>query len=256
MKYFINTEFIEGSQTKRLLSILIGKTKPTIDLISIGIKCEDGREYYAISKDFNLKEAWNRYDKIINKQYPLGPEYNKVYWLRDNVLNPIFNELFKLEYDETGGNGLDLVFSYSDLIYLIDKYGKSNYQISEEVYNFCSNNYHNENGLNFNQRKEYPLYDKFKPEFYGYYSYYDWVVFCWLFGKMINLPNGFPKYCIDLKQELERLNEVLSYNKDEKEKSYSLQEHKDYPILVGEHNALNDAKWNKQLYEFLIDLIP
>lgn len=43
MKYFIDTEFIEGSQTKRLLSIPIGKTKPTIDLISIGIVPEDGR---------------------------------------------------------------------------------------------------------------------------------------------------------------------------------------------------------------------
>ena len=41
MKYFIDTEFIESSQTKRLLSIPIGKTKPTIDLISIGIVAED-----------------------------------------------------------------------------------------------------------------------------------------------------------------------------------------------------------------------
>ena len=61
-KYFIDLEFLEGTQKK-----LFGETKPTIDLISIGIVCEDGREYYAISKDFNLKEAWNRYDlKIAN----------------------------------------------------------------------------------------------------------------------------------------------------------------------------------------------
>ena len=52
MKYFLDTEFLEGTQKK-----WFGQTKPTIDLISIGIVCEDGREYYAISKDFNLKEA-------------------------------------------------------------------------------------------------------------------------------------------------------------------------------------------------------
>ena len=63
MKYFLDTEFIEGTQ-KSWFGI---NTKPTIDLISIGIVAEDGREYYAISKDFNLKEAWNRYDEKINE---------------------------------------------------------------------------------------------------------------------------------------------------------------------------------------------
>lgn len=40
------------------------------------------------------------------------------------------------------------------------------------------------------------------PEFWGYYADYDWVVFCWIFGKMIDLPKGFPMYCRDLKQSL------------------------------------------------------
>ena len=65
MKYFLDTEFLEGTQQRRLCSIELPKlfdTKNTIDLISIGIVAEDGREYYAISKDFNLKEAWNRYE--------------------------------------------------------------------------------------------------------------------------------------------------------------------------------------------------
>jgi hypothetical protein len=62
MKYYIDTEFLEGTQSKKLLGITYGQTKPTIDLISIGIVAEDGREYYAISKDFNLKEAWNRFE--------------------------------------------------------------------------------------------------------------------------------------------------------------------------------------------------
>jgi hypothetical protein len=72
------------------------------------------------------------------------------------------------------------------------------------------------------------------PEFWGYFADYDWVVFCWIFGKMIDLPAGFPKYCRDLKQML-----------DESGKGK-------IPEPEGEHNALVDAHWNKELYEYLI----
>ena len=26
------------------------------------------------------------------------------------------------------------------------------------------------------------------PTFFGWYASYDWVVFCWIFGRMIDLP--------------------------------------------------------------------
>lgn len=72
------------------------------------------------------------------------------------------------------------------------------------------------------------------PEFWGYYADYDWVVFCQLFGTMIDLPKGWPMYCRDIKQ---------------------LCDEKGNPRLPeqqsAEHNALNDAKWNRQAYEFL-----
>jgi DNA repair ATPase RecN len=100
-----------------------------------------------------------------------------------------------------------------------------------------------------------------KPKFYGYYSDYDWVVFCWLFGKMIDLPEGFPKYCIDLKQKFDR---VDNYYTSLREKDYqlmilekagktikSIKELPDYPKQTNEHNALADARWNKELYQFL-----
>ena len=48
MKYFLDTEFIEGFHKP-----LFGKKRHFIDLISIGIVCEDGREYYAVSNEFN-----------------------------------------------------------------------------------------------------------------------------------------------------------------------------------------------------------
>ena len=42
--------------------------------------------------------------------------------------------------------------------------------------------------------------DNSKIEFWGYFADYDWVIFCWIFGKMIDLPKHFPKYCNDIKQ--------------------------------------------------------
>ena len=94
MKYFIDTEFIEGKQRLRktwfeALTTVKKLTEPTIDLISIGIVAEDGREYYAISKDFNLNEAWFRYDEVKVTCPIEGTDSGitkKVYWLRDNVL--------------------------------------------------------------------------------------------------------------------------------------------------------------------------
>lgn len=264
MKYFLDTEFLEGTQKK-----LFGQSKPTIDLISIGIVCEDGREYYSISKDFNLKEAWNRYD--LKNERTLDSIENdyidyhnvKVYWIRDNVLRPIYKELHDKEnlharqalyrasvyIKET-----DFNFTYRNLKKLISKYGKTNKQIAEEVYNFCSNNYHKGNNLDYDQRIQYSLYDKFKPKFYGYYSDYDWVVFCWLFGKMIDLPKGFPMYCIDLQQESDRIYNLKKEEYIEKGgKNFinKISNHLDYPKQINEHNALSDAKWNFELYKFL-----
>ena len=92
-KYFIDFEFLEGTQLKTFCGFKYGETKPTIDLISIGIVAEDGREYYAFCKDFNLKEAWNRYDIKIEQvygdmrnHYPEGIKH-KVYGFKINKIN-------------------------------------------------------------------------------------------------------------------------------------------------------------------------
>ena len=263
MKYFIDTEFLEGTQ-----KTLFGKTKPTIDLISIGIVCEDGREYYSISKDFNIKEAWNRYD--LKNERTLDSIENdyidyhnvKVYWIRDNVLRPIYKELHDKEnlharqalyrasvyIKET-----DFNFTYRNLKKLISKYGKTNKQIAKEIKHFVANR-------PINTKKEQWIldYDTKDVQFYGYYSDYDWVVFCWLFGKMIDLPKGFPMYCNDLKQSFDELqqsendgaNHMISCG-EIGYRNVSLKERKDYPKQENEHNALSDARWNKQLYEFL-----
>ena len=107
MNYYIDTEFLEGTQEPKWLMLksrlghwMIGKPKPTIDLISIGIVAEDGREYYAISKDFNLKEAWNRFqiNEPTSFERQNGFSGKKIYWIRENVLKLIWIDLF-LNYE-------------------------------------------------------------------------------------------------------------------------------------------------------------
>lgn len=78
---------------------------------------------------------------------------------------------------------------------------------------------------------------KERPEFWGYYADYDWVVFCWLFGTMMDLPDGYPMYCRDLKQWCDSLgNPRLP-----KQKS-------------GEHHALEDARWNRLAWGYLDEI--
>lgn len=250
MKYFIDTEFLEGSQKEKFpISLFRKNTPPTIDLISIGIVAEDGREYYAISKDFNLEEAWNRYDleEQSGDMRNIFPEGRKIYWLRENVLKPIFIELYTRS-EEDGfiynkwyifKNG----FCFESLKTLINHYGKTNKQISEEIKIFTTN--YSENP------KE--IWDK--PEFYAYYADYDWVVFCWLFGKMIDLPKEFPMYCRDLKQMMDDKYYSIGTQKLPKNGWIELlKQHSSYPQQTDEHNALADARWNKKLYEFLTKL--
>ena len=70
------------------------------------------------------------------------------------------------------------------------------------------------------------------PEFWGYYCDYDWVIFCQLFGTMMDLPKGWPMYCRDLQQALDALD--LSY----------LKQTDDMP-----HHALSDARWISETYK-------
>lgn len=249
MKYFYDTEFLEGTQK----TWIGGKTKPTIDLISIGVVCEDGREYYAISKDFNLKEAWNRYDVL--------KQNTKVYWIRENVLKPIY-------YDWVGKdiNFHEVEhFTYKNFKRLLKKYGKSNEQIVKEIKNFCYSDKETRNaGGQFVSGTFIP--NKYPNiELYGYYSAYDHVVLSWLFGNMIDLPKGFPMYTIDLKQTFdekqecrEKLEKMLrnsglweKYKNSRFIFPLSLKDCEDYPKQENEHNALSDAIFVKNLYHFL-----
>lgn len=272
MKYFIDTEFLEGIQNRpwpfngRFGDWLLGPKKPTIDLISIGIVEQDhdtfskrlgitdwtyhGREYYAVSKGFNLDEAWNRFQMKDNLPDSIAHGKVKEYWIRENVLKPIYKEWWLLE--NTYPDGFDKYndFRLPEFKRLLKKYGKTNKQIAEEIKAFV-NPQQNTDGIMTHIKKhnisgdyKSPDHGAMQPEFYAYYADYDWVVFCWLFGKMIDLPKGFPKYCIDLKQMLEAHNNFFAIDSTE-EPGYPVQE------KGKEHNALEDARWNRDLYNFL-----
>jgi hypothetical protein len=156
VKYFLDTEFFEDGRT--------------IDLISIGIVAEDGREFYACSLDADWPRI-NREPWLVANVVPHLPEDGATAWMgrlsiRDRLLAWVGNDP--------------------------------------------------------------------KPEFWAYYADYDWVALCQLFGRMIDLPAHFPKFCRDLKQfAVDKGNPTLP-----KQES-------------GEHNALADARWNQKAFEFL-----
>lgn len=68
--------------------------------------------------------------------------------------------------------------------------------------------------------------DDEQPEFWGYYCNYDWVLLCQMFGKMIDLPKGWPMYINDIKSFQSVLKPDLKFQKRE----------------AVDHHALADAK--------------
>lgn len=138
-----------------------------MELISLGIVAEDGRELYCISSEFN-------------------PLHASV-WVLENVLIDLIRDT------ATPRERVPAI-----ALRVIDFIGDVN------------------------------------PVFHGYFADYDWVVFCQMFGTMMDLPAGFPMYCRDLKQTLdERGNPRIPFRPD------------------AEHNALSDARWNKRVWEWL-----
>jgi len=70
-------------------------------------------------------------------------------------------------------------------------------------------------------------------ELWAWYGAYDHVALAQMWGPMISLPRGIPMWTNDLRQEVERLGldaETLAPRKD------------------GHHNAIADARWNRDLH--------
>lgn len=63
------------------------------------------------------------------------------------------------------------------------------------------------------------------PEFWAWYGDYDWVALCQLYGTMMDLPSGWPMFCMDLKQTVTLSGEPLQQDE------------------TANHHALSDAQW-------------
>jgi 3'-5' exoribonuclease-like protein len=118
------------------------------------------------------------------------------------------------EFLEYGMNGHGMIELIS--IGVVSEYGHT-YYAENALFDWRRAEMHNNWLLeNVNPHLDGPGSDSFKhpvtikedlleflgkePEIWGYYADYDWVVFCWLFGRMIQLPDGYPMFCRDLKQ--------------------------------------------------------
>jgi hypothetical protein len=142
------------------------KTSPTIDLISIGIVADDGREYYAINAEC---------DRATLLENP---------WLMGNVVPT----LPLTRYAGTHGDFLTWDPFKPDYIKV-----KPREQIAREVAAFVL-------GTDHETSNQVP-----HVELWADYGAYDHVALCQLFGTMMDLPEGFPMWTHDLQQELERL---------------------------------------------------
>ncbi len=74
-----------------------------------------------------------------------------------------------------------------------------------------------------------------KVELWGYYPAYDHVALCWLFGPMVDLPPGMPMLTKCVKQLCDWVgNPELP------------------PQPADAHNALEDAHWTRNAWQFLM----
>lgn len=180
-KYFLDTEFIENGTT--------------IDLLSIGIVCEDGRTFYRQNLEANFRNASD--------------------WVWRNVFPHL--QHFNMQggrscQPSTSGMGDKL-----SMCHPLECPWRNKPQIRDGV-------------IDFMDIEKYG-----KPEVWGYYADYDWVAFCQLFGTMMNLPKGFPMFCMDLKQLCASVGDP------------------EMPTFgTGIHNALSDAIEIQKRYEWII----
>jgi len=237
MLYFIDSEFIESFHKP-----FFGKRRHFIDLISISLIAEDGRKYNAISSEYRFRDASD--------------------WVKENVIRPLYSNKV---------SGLGRQFIHPDNFHKQPGIGKSNAQIAKEIVAFVNP------GLNYPESahavsevgKGENLYDHFekhdvavinghyvaRPQFYADYADYDWVLFCSLFGTMMDLPAGFPMFCNDIQQMFNdtvrmemRHNRVPMSRFDEYSKLFK--ERPEYPKEENCHLSEYDVRYCKDQYDY------
>lgn len=171
MIYDYDLEFLENGRT--------------IELISIGIVAEDGREYYAVNRD----APWHRI-----RQHE---------WLMANVVPHL----------PTLPN-----YQYPPLLDLEHPAVKHRARIAADVHAFIA--------AGAAHRDDNQLW--------AWYGAYDHVALCQLWGRMIDLPEAVPMFTHDLKAFADDFERASGWRVKLPAKS------------ADEHNALVDARWNRE----------
>jgi hypothetical protein len=76
-----------------------------------------------------------------------------------------------------------------------------------------------------------------KPEFWADYASYDWVVLCQLFGKMLDIPKHWPKFCMDIQNFKKIMCPELKFP----------------DINTNKHHPLDDSKEVKFRHQYIMD---
>ncbi len=255
MFYYLDTEFIE-----RFHKPLFGKARHVIELVSISLVSEDighgSRTYNAISSEYEYKYASK--------------------WVKGNVIAPLFSVTVHGD-----------ARNHTTLSHFHKHYGKPIKQIAKEIFEFVNpglgfryselNNSEIKTSGNmdshFNIHNVALIDNRYvaRPTFKTYFGSYDWVLFCSLFGTMMELPSGFPMYTIDLKQELDKKVTTLNLFTSDTimgdaiigpdvldgrpstfdEKLKWIKSTKEYPEDNDNHLSLHDALWNQKLDKFI-----
>lgn len=251
---YLDTEFSEGFfKPIGWLPKWFPGNKPrwSIELISIGLVDDQGKEYYAINRDFKRSRCNDWVKQNVLTKLPCTVLENKESWWYRNygydcaqVLepNPVYKSIPQIKEDI-----IAFVIDYCEVSDIMGLTGGWD-----------------------DAQKEW--FKRNQVQFKAYYADYDWVLFCTIFGTMMDLPDGFPMYAIDIKQEMDAKIKALGLDgfRDWYEKANSVdhlllprdfadcltlfKSSYQYPKQTDEHSAVADARFNKQLDEFIATL--
>jgi hypothetical protein len=176
MRYYLDTEFLDDATTR------------TVELISIALVCEDGRELYLVNSEFDRSRADD--------------------WLNANVMPQLPKCVCP------GGGALDHLGHTNP-----DCKWRTRTEMRDAIAAFVL------------------VEPKENIEFWAYFASYDWLCLAQLFGKMIDLPKHFSWLVNDLKVWATHMGYTGKF--------------RDLLPDTGHHDALADAKWNRNVHKLL-----
>lgn len=177
----------------------------TIDFLSIGVVSEDDQEYYAVNGEFS-GAAWL---KLLANP-----------WMVKNVLP------FIPTVEGVMGPVIDRDHEHV----------KPLHTIKSDLLNFMGYKHHATDGKTPPRPQDIELWADFAA--------YDHIVFCQLWGKMMDLPTGMPMYTNDIQQAYRSFNAAAFIPPERKMQP---------PVcdLEDQHHALADARHVKTAYDHL-----